>query len=383
MSLTVLCPTRDPGPRVRALLEPLRGIADEIIVAADSTAPEEHLGHYAAVADRVLRFERGPRHSALAWLHAQCRGDWILLLAGDEVISSELLDALPELLDRRDAQQVSFTLRWLWPTSDRWLVGAPWYPAFQTRLMRNDGTLRFRGLKHELALPTSPERFVDLPIWHLSLLVSDVDARRVKVATNVTERTGLVAADGSELNASFYLPEDRTDPVTAAVPDADRARIDAVLHASGEPLPIPHVPVAGRDEIDPLWGLRDPAAVRRPLRCEITLLDETPVRMVRGQQRTIFARVRNLGPEPWTWGLDGLPPFRLGFRWQGDGLQGAGLPPEGRAALPCDVPVGGEAIVPVDVEPPERAGRFELELDMVLEHVEWFGCGLAVAVDVV
>ncbi len=376
MTLSILCPTRDPGPRVRALLEPLRAVADEIVVAADSTAPEEHLGHYAAVADRVLRFDRGPRHSALSWLHAQCRGDWILLLAGDEVVSGELLDALPELTARRDAQQVSFTLRWLWPDSGRWLSGAPWYPDFQTRLMRNDGTLRFRGLQHELAVPTAPARFSDLPIWHLSLLASGVEERRAKVAANVAARAGLTAESGGELNAAYYLPEDRSGPpATQPVPAADRARIDAVLHASGEAPPAPTVPIAGRSEIDPFWSQREVGA--GPLRCEITLLDRAPVLMRCGQVRTVYARVRNDGPEPWTWGLDGLPPFRMGFRWHG-----ASAPPEGRAALPCDVPVGAEAIVPIHITPPDQTGRFVLELDMVLEHVRWFQCPLRVTVDV-
>ena len=379
MSLSVLCPTRDPGPQVRALLEPLRAIADEIVVAADSTAPEEHLGHYAAVADRVLRFDRGPRHSALSWLHAQCRGDWILLLAGDEVVSGELLEALPELIARRDAQQVAFTLRWLWPNPGRWLTGAPWYPDFQTRLMRNDGTLRFRGLAHEVAVPAAPARFVDLPIWHLSLLASGVEARRAKVAANVATRSGLVAEGGGELNAAYYLPEDRlAAPATEAVPAADRARIEAVLRASWPAPPVPDVPITGRDEIDPFWAQRDAGAGADALRCTITLLDATPVRMQRGTVRTLYARVRNEGPEPWSWGMDGLPPFRLGVRWQGPDL-----PHEGRAGLPCDVPVGADVIVPVHITPPDRAGRFILELDMLLEHVRWFECGLPVAVEVV
>lgn len=377
MSLSVLCPTRDPGPRVRALLEPLRAIADEIIVAVDSRAPLEHLSHYAAVADRVLRFERGPRHSALAWLHAQCRCDWILLLAGDEVVSGDLLEALPELIARRDAQQVSFSLRWLWPTPDRWLSGVPWYPGFQTRLMRNDGTLRFRGLPHELAVPTSPARFLDLPIWHLSLLVSEPDARRAKVEANVAERAGLTAAGGGELNAAFYLPEDRADPPTHAVQAADRARIEAVLQARGPSRSVPAVPVAGRAVIDPLWSGREiPAGVA--LRCAVGLLDAAPLRMRRGEARTLYARVRNDGPEPWAWGLGGLPPFRLGLRWQGEGMPG-----EVRGALPCDVPVGDEAIVPITVTAPERPGHFTFDLDMLLEHQRWFDCPLQVAVDVV
>lgn len=94
--------------------------------------------------------------------------------------------------------------------------------------------------------------------------------------------------------------------------------------------------------------------------------------------RTIYARVRNDGPEPWTWGTGALPPFRLGVRWLG-----AGAPPESRAPLPCDVPVDADAIVPVTLAPPERPGQYVVELDMLLEDVRWFGCPLQVAVDVV
>jgi hypothetical protein len=57
MSLTVCCLTGDPGPRVAAVLEPFRAIADEILVAADARADRERLEQYAAVANRVVRVE--------------------------------------------------------------------------------------------------------------------------------------------------------------------------------------------------------------------------------------------------------------------------------------------------------------------------------------
>lgn len=210
-SLSVLCATRDPGPRVRAALEPLRAVADEILVAVDSRAGDSELGEYGAVADRVLRYERGPTHSALAWLHGQCRGDWVLVLSGDEVPGTELVAALPDLVSRRDALQYWFTLRWLWPDAAHWLAGAPWYPDFHARLVCNDGTLRFLGRKHELALPVQPHRFCALPLWHLNLLVLDEAERRAKVERNVAEREGL-ATGGAELNAAFYLPEGSDSP---------------------------------------------------------------------------------------------------------------------------------------------------------------------------
>jgi hypothetical protein len=87
---------------VRAALEPLRELADEILIAVDSRAGSSELGEYAAVADRVIRFEVGPTHSALTWLHAQCRCDWISI-AGDEIPSEALVAALPELVRSRGA----------------------------------------------------------------------------------------------------------------------------------------------------------------------------------------------------------------------------------------------------------------------------------------
>jgi hypothetical protein len=54
MTLSVCCPAGSPSPRIRALLEPLREIADEIVIAADSRLNEAALAEYAAVADKLL-----------------------------------------------------------------------------------------------------------------------------------------------------------------------------------------------------------------------------------------------------------------------------------------------------------------------------------------
>lgn len=364
-SLSVLCATRDPGPRVRAALEPLRPVADEILVAVDSRAGVSELGDYAAIADRVLRYERGQTHSALAWLHAQCRGDWVLVLAGDEVPGTELVAALPELVSRRDALQYSFTLRWLWPDPAQWLAGAPWHPDFHARLVRNDGTLRFLGRKHELARPVLPHRFCDLPLWHLNLLVLEEEERRAKVERNVGERAGLVAEGGAELNTAFYLPEDSESPLLETVPEPDAIEIRRVLEAkTAGAAPPADVPLATRAEIEPLWAGRElePEAFA----ATIEPLSAAPLRLAPGEQCTIYVRVRNEGDERWPWGLDHPPLFRLGFRWHPDGI-------EGRAGFPCDVPPGEERIVPVALAAPEIPGSYRLELSVLLEGVRWFG----------
>ena len=371
-TLSVLCPTRDPGPRVRALLEPLRPLADEIVIAVDDRAGGDELGHYAAIADRLLRYERGPTHSSLSWLASRCRGDWILILAGDEVVSPALVEALPELVASRRASQYLFPLRWLWPEPASCLDGEPWFPDFHCRLMRNDAGLRFAGLKHELARETLPRRFSELPVWHLSLLLTGVDARREKVRRNQAERPGLVAPGGGELNAAYYLPEDADTPVLGAVPPDDLAAIRRVLDAEAPPpSAVPdRIPHGGRPEIEALWAQR---TVREgAFAATVVPLAARPLAVRPGERRTVHVRVRNEGDEHWPWGLDHPPLFRAGFRWQ-PADPAAPAEPEGRAAFPHELAPGEEAIVPVAFAAPRTPGRWALDVGVLLEDVRWFG----------
>ena len=364
-SLSVLCPTRDPGPQVRAALEPLREVADEILIAVDSRAGSSELGEYAAVADRVIRFERGPTHSALTWLHAQCRCDWVLSIAGDEVPGADLVRALPGLVASRDAVHHQLMTKWLWPKADRWLSGTPWHPDFHPRLARNDGTLRFRGRKHEHALPALPSQWCDLTIWHLNLLLLSEDERRQKVERNRAELPGLVAPGGGELNEAYYLPEDRM-PATASVPEPDLARIRGVLEATPSAAPLAEpVPLGTRAEIEPLWAGREVAA--EALDGSVEPFVAGPLELVAGEYRTIFLRVRNASGERWPWGHELPPLVRVGFRWDPPER------PEGRAFLTCDLPPGTESIVPVDLLAPELPGDYRLHAGLLLEEVRWFG----------
>jgi hypothetical protein len=373
-TLTVLCPTRDPGPQVRAALEPLREVADEILVAVDSRADTAELGEYAAIADRVIRFERGPTHSALTWLHAQCRGDWVFSIAGDEVPGEELVHALPDLVASRDALQHYVLTKWLWPAPDRWLSGIPWYPDFHPRLVRNDGTLRFRGRKHEHALPALPNRWSELTVWHLNLLLLSETERREKVEHNRAERPGLVAPGGRELNETYYLPEAAPAPATEPVPAGDLELIRRVLEAvpSGASAES-QVPLGTRAEIEPLWAGRelDPDALDGTVEPLVRRLEPHP-----GEHRTIYLRVRNESAERWPWGLELPPLVRLGARWDPPAR------PEGRAGFTCDLSPGEESIVPLALIAPELRGDYRLEAGLLLEHVRWFGtpCVLEVTV---
>ncbi len=78
--------TAGPGPRVAALLELVRPVAAEIVVALDDRADEETERAISAIADVVIRYPyREPVDRPLRWLSAQCTGDWILNLDDDEI----------------------------------------------------------------------------------------------------------------------------------------------------------------------------------------------------------------------------------------------------------------------------------------------------------
>ena len=379
-SLSVLCGTRDPGGRVRALLEPLRAVADEIVVAVDSRAGDADLADYAAVADRVFRYERGPTHSSLTWLHEQCRGEWVLTLAGDEVASPALVEQLPELIRRRDALQYWLPLRWLFPDGATWLAGPPWHPDFHNRLVRNDGTLRFAGVKHELARSVYPARWVEAPIWHLALLLADVDERRAKVARNEAERPGLEAPGGRPLNEAYYLPEEAPALHREPLGEADRRAVAAVLAAPARTpglVPPAGVPLVPRPEVERRWSGR--AVGQGAYRAALETLERTLV-LRPGEGHSVHVRVRNDGDELWPWGHELLPAFRLGHRW---------LDPHGRPAgpdvltpFPHDVEPGETCVARVPVVAPGTAGRFDLEVDVVHQDVRWFGHPARLSVEV-
>src|SRR5580693_586792 len=104
--------TADPASRVAAILEPLRPYAEEIVIAADARVEEATLAQYAAVADRLFRIEFRFPERHMAWLHAQCRGDWILRLDGDEVPSEAFVRRLPSMLASNRVHQFWTPTAW-------------------------------------------------------------------------------------------------------------------------------------------------------------------------------------------------------------------------------------------------------------------------------
>jgi hypothetical protein len=368
MSLSVCCLTGDPGPRVAAVLAPLRGIADEIVIAADARADQERLEQYAAAADRLLRVEFSYLERHLAWLHKQCAGDWIFRIDADEVASPSLVKRLPELIADCRVQQYWLPRRWLSPEEGHWLEEVPWWPDYQNRLVRNDGTLRFRGLLHTSAEPSLPAAYLEEPIYHLTCLLDDVQARRSRAIRYEVMRPGLEAPGGGS-SRRFYLPELYAHRKPVQVPREDAAAIRAVLASETAPrAPLADVAVTPSAETDRYWAGRIVSADAYAVKLEP--LEREP-RMTVGEVRGIHVRVTNQGSETWPWDVHAGPEIRCAYRWLD--LNETVLEPEGhRTSFPCTVGPGESVVVPVAVEAPAVEGAFLLEVDLVHERVRWF-----------
>jgi len=393
-TLSVCCMTADPPAPVAVALAALRPVADEIVVAADSRVDAGALRAYDDVADRVVRFEfRPPVDRPRAWLAAQCSGDWLLSIDGDELPSRALVDALPGLTAAADVQQCWLPRRWLFPDAGSWLAEAPWWPDFQVRLSRNDATLAARAELHGGFVGVMPARHVDAPLYHLDTLVNDAAVRAAKAARYDAEAPGRPAYGGGALSEVMYRPERWASGATRPVPDEDRELIDRVLaaraRAAGEAptrpeapsLPgmvPPLVPAVDIDALATSPSLR-PADYAVSLRLFEATDGDSPLRLAPGETRPLYVRVENRGGATWRWGLDQQPLVRVSHHWRtpdGDVTRYEGL----RSPLPCTLGPGASAITPVWVEAPVDEGDHLLEIDLVHEHVRWFEAPLVVPV---
>lgn len=388
-TISVLCPTIHPGPLVAAILQPLRGVVDEIIIAADSRASESDLAAYAAAADRLIRFEHLGFDEQWPWLTEQAGGDWILILDGDELVSDALIAALPALTADRRVAQHSLPIHWPWQSAERRLADDPWATDRRLRLLRNDGRLQFSGLLHELAEPAPPIAYHDdLPVYHLNLLMLDRRARAAKVAEYDATRFGLWSAAGQPFNHAWLLPEALPhEPQTAAIPALEVERIQRAMAAYRQaqrprrrrrltPLAarlrrprtrlLDTLPVTDRATIlasAPGAVLREPSQ-----RGELTI-KTLPTFTAQRADNVAWVELTHHGTVRWPSLLASGPKIQIGACWQP--LGGGARTEAARTPLPHALDPGETILVPLVIPSPQRPGDTELVLDLVDER-RWF-----------
>jgi hypothetical protein len=369
-TLSICCQSGGPPGRLAAILELVRPVADEIVVALDDRVDRRELGPVRALADRLEAFPFAePVERSYAWLHSLCGGEWVFRIDDDEAPSAALLAALTT---RDDAlTHVWVPRRWLW--ADGWLESDPWAPDWQLRLVRV-GAARFPGRMHMPVQAAGPHAYLDAPLYHLDLVVNGRGRREAKARRYEQLRSGL-RLGGLPLNAAYYVPELREELTVRPLPPEDARLVEQVLHATPSPgvAPVP-VRVASREEVDAHWA--EVAFEERDYRARIEP-GRSPAPTA-GEVREIDVRVTNLGGRVWPGGADALPEIRLSYRWNGF----EHLDEQLRTALPRDVRPGETLLLPLVFRAPGQPGRHLLIVDLVHERHRWFGADVAVEVEV-
>jgi hypothetical protein len=365
MRLAVCCVTCDPIEQVRAALDPLRPLAEEIVIGYDDRVDAELRDAYAALADRVfpVAFQFVEHH--LADLHAACRSDWILRIDTDEVPSDRLVARLAALEPEPGVRQYAIPRRWIDPQARGWLDEAPWYPDYQTRLVRADDQLDFSGELHSGPTPVEPVVYLEEPLYHLDCVVSDRAKRQEKALLYDIERVGLTTEGGLPLVA-YYDPEGYAQQVPARLPEDDHAAVAAALRMLGRR---DGTLLAARPEVSSV-----PASVGGEAQIEVL---ERDVRLYIDRPRLLSLKITNRSAFVWPAAHPDDPhPISLAYRLRGpDGVEHDGM----RTPLRRDLAPGASVVLPAVIAPVPVAGSVELELDIVCEHVRWFDTGCVVS----
>ncbi len=381
ISLSVCCITRGPTARVAAQLEPLRELASEIVVAVDDRVDPALLAPLAELADELVLYPYlDPVDRPVGWVHSLCTKEWILWLDDDELPGSALLRALPDLLS--DAEETHYWLprRWLYGSPESYLAGAPWEPDYQLRLVQNDPRLLwFPGITHRPIEAIGPHRYLEWPIYHADLLLNPLESRRQKARRYEAVAPGQRLA-GVPMNLALHVPELRNELDVRPLPPEDAELVAAALATDPWPEPAEPPPYrrATREEVDAHWHGRD--ADDALYGAELEPVD-APQSLALREVRAVPVRVRNRGTHVWPPDELGVPEVRASYRWRtptGELVVGDGL----RTPFPRAVRPGEEVLVPVSVAAPPYAGPWLLELDLVHEHVRWFGCGVRLPIEV-
>ena len=232
------------------------------------------------------------------------------MLDGDEVPSAALVRAPAAAAGGPDVRQY-VTLRgcWLYPDARQVLDELPWSADWITRLVRNEPSLRFPGIRHvqvDRRHAACLRRGAALPPRAASSERRALAPREGRSRTRSRD-PGCVARGGGRLNEAFYLPElrDRAAPAGTCRRRTARRWPASSTRPAPPTGPAPAIPVVrGERERRGLGGAPGrPRCLRR---------DARAVRVLRPGSRPgsiveLLLRVHNDGDARWPWSLDHRP----------------------------------------------------------------------------
>ena len=160
--------THNEGEYVEQLLNFLvinKRVCDEIIVVDDfssDTRTLDILKHFALTNDiHIYQHALNGNFSAQKnFLSSKCSGDYIFQIDADEMVSTDFIDFLPDLLDQNPDNEVYLVPRinivdgltddhvkkWGWNVNEKGYVN---FPDFQWRIYKNNPSIKWVNIVHE------------------------------------------------------------------------------------------------------------------------------------------------------------------------------------------------------------------------------------------
>ena len=369
--LTLVMLVRNPPNQVAAIAQLFREVASEVVICVDSRVEQELLQPLIVVADVLTRVEIDTPFANSSWLIGLANREWILIVDGDEVPSTALLERLRHLDELSTEVMFAYVgMKWLWPTTNEYLVEEPWRDDPQLRLIRRSARiLNWPAGLHEAPQIDGKGVFLPEALFHLDLAMNNHNSRKEKVNRYDSGNSAPHPGFRKSISSSYYLPEDRpTDLQKKVVSDEDGELIARVVTAS--------VANPVRRNIDlpitPIASIRDasygPAGSLDEYRSHMEVIDP-PSTAVAGKPIRVSIKLTNLGN--WTW-----QPHRsdggIGIGWSIQTDEGTASIFDGRALLPIPLKSQQSVLIPCYLEIPETNSDVIVRFRLVEEFSRWF-----------
>jgi glycosyltransferase involved in cell wall biosynthesis len=185
MKISYAILTHNEGNYIETLLNFLvtnKRDLDEIVVVDDYSTDEVTINILENYKNQITLSYRNfdGDHTQKNYLNSLCTGDYILQLDADELISTELIQLLPEFLQLNDMVDVFFMPRintvdgltsewikeWNWSVNDKGWVN---FPDWQMRLYKNNENIKWDGLLHSTI--TGYTQYSNLPTDELFCII--------------------------------------------------------------------------------------------------------------------------------------------------------------------------------------------------------------------
>ena len=371
VSLVML--VNNPAHQVAAIAGLFRSYVDEIVIGVDHRVDPQTLEPIVHVADRCIRVKIDTNYANSSWLIKRANHEWVVVIDGDEVPSQSLLEFLPSLpsFDGR-ITHAFIQRRWVWPDINTYIANDPWRDDPQLRIIKRDSRILNWPTKiHESPIVDGPGVHLPQSIYHLDLVVNELEERRHKVELYERYSVEKHPLIGVSINRAYYLPEDleRSRKLNTS-DDADTRNMQKVItealqeHGSQS---IEPVEIVTASEL-----VTDVHRVGFPINeheCQLRIIE--PPEIYRANQPTrVSVVVTNTGNWPYQ-PYQGNKGIAIGWHLL-DENGTVVVRDAGRSSLTIVLKPGETIVLPCEIEIPIKLKNFRISFDLVEEGYAWF-----------